>query len=99
MREDGKHAIRKIDPQGNVTTIAGLGTPGFQDGDRATAMFHAPGGIMWHPSGSLYVSDTLNHSIRKISFLQTTNSESAELLIEMNPQQQIMMKLVVVSDP
>jgi sugar lactone lactonase YvrE len=85
VSEDGNHAIRKIDPQGNVTTIAGLGTPGFKDGDRTTAMFNAPGGIMWHPSGSLYVSDTLNHSIRKISFLQTTNSESAELLIEMNP--------------
>jgi sugar lactone lactonase YvrE len=86
MTEAGNMAIRKIDPQGNVTTVAGLGVPGFKDGDKGTAMFNVPGGIIWHPSGSLYVSDTGNHSIRRIDFLNgQTNSDSAELLISLNP--------------
>ncbi len=86
MTEAGNMAVRKIDPQGNVTTVAGLGVPGFKDGDKGTAMFNVPGGIMWHPSGSLYVSDTGNNAIRRIDFLNgQTNSDSAELLISLNP--------------
>jgi sugar lactone lactonase YvrE len=86
VSEDGNHAIRKVDPQGNVTTVAGLGVAGFKDGDKGTALFNGPGGIMWHPSGSLYVSDIGNHAIRRIDFVNAPASgDAAELLISLNP--------------
>jgi sugar lactone lactonase YvrE len=86
VSEDGNHAVRKVDASGNVTTVAGLGVGGFKDGDKGTALFNSPGGIMWHPSGSLYVSDTYNHAIRRIDFLRAQPSgDEAELLISLNP--------------
>jgi sugar lactone lactonase YvrE len=79
------HAVRKVDANGNVLTVAGLGTSGFADGDRRAAMFNAPAAIMWHPDGSLWVSDTENHAIRRIEFLSATNSAEVELWITLNP--------------
>lgn len=38
-----------------------------------------------HPNGSLFVSDTLNHAIRRIDFTTATNSDSAELYLTLNP--------------
>jgi hypothetical protein len=49
-----------------VSTIAGLGTPGFADGDGATALFNSPTGIALAPDGSLVVTDSLNHRLRRI---------------------------------
>lgn len=61
------HYIRKIDAQGNVTTIAGNGEPGFKDGTGAEAQFNYPRGIVVDSKGSLYVGDSWNHRIRKIT--------------------------------
>jgi sugar lactone lactonase YvrE len=85
VAEHGNHVVRKIDANGNVVTIAGLGVAGFKDGDRATAMFNAPAAIMWHPEGSLWVSDFENHAIRRIEFLNGPTGEAAELLVTLNP--------------
>lgn len=86
VSEGGNHAIRKIDPLGNVTTIAGLGIPGFRDGDETKAMFYVSGGIVWHPSGSLYVADILNHAIRRVDFLLGPAATGvAELAVSLNP--------------
>ncbi len=63
----GKDLIRKIDSSGKVTTLAGDGTPGASDGQGTYASFYLPGGIAVDPSGNLYVSDTYNNMIRKIS--------------------------------
>jgi streptogramin lyase len=61
------HAIRKIDPAGNTTTIANTsGTFGFADGDAATARFSQPSGLCLDGSGNIYVADTANDAIRKI---------------------------------
>jgi sugar lactone lactonase YvrE len=60
------HNIRKIDPQSNVTTIAGTGQPGFKDGPIAQAQFKNPSGITIGPNGHLYIADYSNHRIRKI---------------------------------
>jgi sugar lactone lactonase YvrE len=60
--------IRKVMPDGTVTTVAGLAfTTGTADGLGATARFNAPSGIAVDASGTLYVSDTGNGTIRKIS--------------------------------
>jgi sugar lactone lactonase YvrE len=58
--------LRKITPAGNVTTLAGAGTPGMQDGDAATAMFDTPCGVAVDAQGNLFVADTANHAIRKV---------------------------------
>ena len=59
--------IRKIDIQGNVTTVAGNGKKGDQDGQGRLASFFHPWGIAVGKSGSLYIADTRNHKIRKIT--------------------------------
>ncbi|MEN5434715.1 SMP-30/gluconolactonase/LRE family protein [Sphingobacterium faecium] len=61
------HCIRKITPQGAVSTYAGVaGTSGLQNGNALTAKFYDPEGCKFGPDGALYIADTWNHVIRKI---------------------------------
>ncbi|SHG10741.1 NHL repeat-containing protein [Pedobacter caeni] len=66
-------SIRKITPDGTVTTIAGKGGKeefefaGLVDGTGANARFRAPTGIRSDASGNLYVVDQGNNCIRKIT--------------------------------
>lgn len=62
------HVVRKITPAGAVTTYAGqAGSPGTNDGAGVVARFMTPFGIAADSSGVLYVADTGNESIRRIS--------------------------------
>jgi sugar lactone lactonase YvrE len=64
----GSSAIRKVTPGGVVTTYAGtLGVPGSNDGPAASAHFKAPTGLTVDPAGNLWVLDSTNYVIRKIS--------------------------------
>ncbi|MNL70459.1 Virginiamycin B lyase [compost metagenome] len=67
VADTGNHAIKKIDKSGNVTTYAG-GTQGNVDGRGNTALFNGPTGLCFDASGSLWVADTGNNSIRRINF-------------------------------
>lgn len=61
-------AIRKITPQGVVTTFAGRqGEYGDMDGQGGAARFRSPQGIVADKSGNLYVADMLTFTIRKIT--------------------------------
>ena len=59
--------VRKITPDGQVTTIAGNGQPGFADGTGAEARFENPYGIVLGKDGNLYVADRANARIRKVT--------------------------------
>ena len=62
------HTIRKIAPDGTVSTIAGLaGSSGSADGTGSAARFQYPTGLALSPTGNLYVADTANHTIRQIT--------------------------------
>lgn len=68
VADSGNHVIRKIDPDGNVTTLAGQpGKSGFADGLGSAALFYGPFGLTADPAGVLYVADSLNNRIRRIS--------------------------------
>jgi DNA-binding beta-propeller fold protein YncE len=64
IADAGNHAIRQLDLDGRVTTLAGTRIKGQQDG--ADATFNYPMGVCAAPDGSIFVADTYNHSIRKI---------------------------------
>jgi hypothetical protein len=63
--------IRKVTPSGTnwiVTTIAGqVGSPGGNDGTNLDAQFNFPTGINVDTAGNVYVSDTFNDSIRRLT--------------------------------
>ena len=59
--------IRMITPEGQVSTVAGKGSPGYADGDRSTALFDTPSGIVVANDNSLIVADTGNDRLRRIS--------------------------------
>jgi sugar lactone lactonase YvrE len=62
------HAIRKITASGVVTTLAGsAGNSGSADGTGAAARFNYPTGVAVDASGNVYVADTTNNLLRKIS--------------------------------
>ena len=67
VSEIGNNDIRKIDPTGVVTTYAGTGRQGLNNGPAAQATFNTPYQLAIDPTGNLYVADVSNNQIREIS--------------------------------
>ncbi|MFI5180852.1 MAG: hypothetical protein ACHQPI_05640 [Thermoanaerobaculia bacterium] len=68
VADTGNSTIRKIAPGGIVTTLAGLArSPGSVDGTGSSARFYDPSGVAVDGSGNVYVADTSNATIRKIT--------------------------------
>lgn len=68
LADTGNHTIRIVSPTGIFSTLAGKGgLLGSLDGSGNLARFNSPGGIAVDGSGNVYVADTGNHTIRKIS--------------------------------
>jgi sugar lactone lactonase YvrE len=66
VSDQSNNKIRKITPQGVVSTLAGTGAQGDADGAGAVATFSTPGGIAVDAAGNVYVADAGNHKIRKL---------------------------------
>ena len=75
VADSGNNAIRKVAPGGAVTTLAGkvppMGSPnstaGSADGTGSAAQFDGPAGIAVDRAGNLYVADTNNFEVRKVT--------------------------------
>jgi sugar lactone lactonase YvrE len=59
--------IRKVTPEGVVTTLAGSGSKDFADGTAIESKFNTPRGVTVDSSGNVYVGDTGNHRIRQVT--------------------------------
>lgn len=77
VADSGNQRIRSIAPDGTVRTVAGAGWEkiggttylkgGFQDGAADEARFNFPKGLTAAEDGTVYLADTYNHSLRKIT--------------------------------
>lgn len=67
VSDQGVNRIRKITPQGVVSTFAGDGTAGWIDGTGTTARFNSGHGLVSDSSGNLYMAEWNGQRIRKIA--------------------------------
>ena len=67
MAETQGNRIRKITPDGTVSTVAGNGSMGWIYATASSAEFNLPYGIICDPAGNIYVGDTYNGYIRQIT--------------------------------
>jgi DNA-binding beta-propeller fold protein YncE len=67
VSDSGNTTVRKIDPTANVSTLAGLATGGSSDGAGGVARFTRPRSVAVDAAGNVYVADSLNSIIRKIT--------------------------------
>lgn len=69
IADSGNHVIRKVDPFGNITTIAGTGEAGFSPDATpgVSAQLNTPQGIYYDEVNHLlYIADTFNHQVKRI---------------------------------
>jgi sugar lactone lactonase YvrE len=69
IADSGNHRVRRVAVDGTITTVAGNGTEGFSgDGGPATdAELDFPAGVAVSGAGELYIADTNNHRVRKVT--------------------------------
>jgi hypothetical protein len=67
LADDFNHSIRLIRPDGQVVSLAGTGQPGYRDGPAEVAQFDHPVWTVIGPDGGIYVADSGNNCIRKIT--------------------------------
>ena len=68
IADTSHHRVRRVDPNGIITTVAGTGEKGFSgDGGPATAAeLRDPSALALAPDGSFYLADTYNHRVRRV---------------------------------
>jgi sugar lactone lactonase YvrE len=66
VADTGNHAIRRVDLDGSVTTVAGAGIGGFRDASGKAAHFSSPAGVAWLGPDELLVADSGNRCLRLV---------------------------------
>jgi hypothetical protein len=67
ISDAGNHTVTRISPTGITTVIGRSGQPGLTDGTSTVAQFNRPRGMTVDSAGNVYVLDTGNNAIRKVS--------------------------------
>lgn len=68
VADSGNDVVRRITPAGVATIVAGVaGLHGFANGTGSAARFRYPSDVVIDAAGVIYVTDTWNHSIRRIA--------------------------------
>lgn len=69
VTEQGSHRVRRIAPNGAISTVAGTGAPGFSgDGGPATsAQLSQPNATAVDAAGNIYIADMGNHRVRRVA--------------------------------
>ncbi len=67
VADTGNNVIRKITPNGTVSTLAGSGVAGYLDGNAHSAQFNGPISVAVDKQGNVLVADTYNDRIRLVS--------------------------------
>jgi gliding motility-associated-like protein len=99
VADEGNNAIRKITPAGVVSTLAG-GTQGSADGIGGAANFYGPYGItMDNTGGYLYVTDTHNNLIRKVTLTGYTIDKPLPAGLSFDPKTGIITGTPTVVSP
>ena len=77
VADSSNDCIRRVTPGGVVSVFAGSAdVRGSANGTGTVARFYSPFGITISPSGDLFVADTLNHTIRKLTAAQVVTNHS-----------------------
>jgi sugar lactone lactonase YvrE len=80
VADTANHTIRRISPAGAVTTIAGDAmNNGSNDGQGTAARFNSPSSVAVDSAGNLYVADTLNYAVRRITPTGTVSTIAGKL--------------------
>ncbi len=68
IADKGNHRVRRVAPDGTITTIAGTGEAGFagDDGPAVAARLDSPEEARRGPDGAIYISDSANHRVRRV---------------------------------
>jgi adhesin/invasin len=68
LSDSGNNRIRKVGPDGTITTVAGTGTAGFggDNGLAVNAQLNQPTAIIFDPAGNLYIADSSNNRVRRV---------------------------------
>jgi sugar lactone lactonase YvrE len=76
------HRIRKVDPAGTITTLAGNGTVGFcgDGGPAASACLWNPWGVAVDAAGNLFIGDRYNHRVRRVTASGTITTVAGSAL-------------------
>ncbi|MGD0501006.1 MAG: M36 family metallopeptidase, partial [Bryobacteraceae bacterium] len=69
IADENNHRVRKVQPNGIITTVAGMGVPGYSGdgGPAAGAQLSYPTGVALDGSGNLYIADAGNNRVRKVA--------------------------------